>query len=110
MQFKIQMIIQDEHGETKTEDIITLDKPGDKIRDVGLSLQESQELLKALQKTIICHQAEHYTKAHIACPHCQKSDEQKANTRFNTERCLVSWQYAARESIAVIVRTRQQKP
>ncbi len=77
MQFKIQMIIQDEHGETKTEDIITLDKPGDKIRDVGLSLQESQELLKALQKTIICHQAEHYTKAHIACPHCQKKRRTK---------------------------------
>ncbi len=40
MQLKIQMIIKGEHGETKTEDIIALDKSGDKISDIGLSLQE----------------------------------------------------------------------
>ena len=72
MQLKIQMIIKDEHGETKTEDIIALDKSGDKISDIGLSLQESKALLKILQKMIVSHQAEHFTKAHIACPHCQK--------------------------------------
>jgi len=51
MQFSIQMIIKGEHGETKTEDIIALDKPGDKISDIGLSLQESKALLKTALST-----------------------------------------------------------
>ena len=79
MQFSIQMIIKGEHGETKTEDIIALDKPGDKISDIGLSLQESKALLKTLQKMIVSHQAEHFTKAHTACPHCQKKRQTKGH-------------------------------
>lgn len=79
MQFKIQMTIQDEHGETITEDIIALDKPGDEMSEVGLSLQESKALLKALQLSIVRQQGEHYTKAHTACPHCQKKRRSKGH-------------------------------
>ena len=79
MQFSIQMIIKGEHGETKTEDIIALDKSGDKISDIGLSLQESKALLKTLQKMIVSHQAEHFTKAHTACQHCQKKRQTKGH-------------------------------
>ena len=79
MQLKIQMIIKGEHGETKTEDIIALDKSGDKISDIGISLQESKALLKTLQKMIVSHQAEYFTKAHIACPRCQKKRQTKGH-------------------------------
>ena len=62
MQFSIQMVIKDEQGETKTEDIIELDKSVDSLSGIGLSVKESKLLLKTLQKLIVCHQAEEYTK------------------------------------------------
>lgn len=71
------MVINDEHGETKTEDIIELTKQVDRFSDIGLSLQESKALLKTLQKTIVCHQAKHYTETHTACSQCQKKRRAK---------------------------------
>jgi hypothetical protein len=77
MQFNIQMTIQDEQGEVKTEDIIVLEKSGESACDIGLSLQESKALLKVLQKNIVTHQAEDYAKSHAACSHCQKKRRSK---------------------------------
>ena len=58
MQFKIQIIVDDMHGETITEDIITLDKSSDGEGIVGLTLSESKRVLKQLQKTIVGQQAD----------------------------------------------------
>ena len=99
------MIIKGEHGETKTEDIIALDKSDDKISDIGLSLPESKALLKTLQKMIVSHQAEHFTKAHIAARIAKKSDKRKAITPFYSERYLVQYRYPVCVSIVVIVKT-----
>ncbi len=60
MQFRIQVTIKDEQGGS-IENIIELDKPTDTISHVGLTLRESKALLKALQRSIVCHQAEQYT-------------------------------------------------
>jgi len=79
MQFTIQMVIKNEHGETETEDIIELDKQANSISDTGMSLQESKAILKALQKLIVCRQAEEYIKAHTHCPHCHKKRRTKGH-------------------------------
>ena len=60
MQIKIQVVIDDKHGETITEDILTLDKSSDGEGLVGLSLSESKRVLKQLQKTIVGQQADRY--------------------------------------------------
>ncbi len=72
MRFTIQMVVNDEYGETQIEDIIALDKRDDNPNDIGLSLRDSKRLLKSLQRSVVNHQAEHHTKIHVACPHCQK--------------------------------------
>jgi len=79
MQFTIQMSIKDEQGETEILDIIELDKPGNEMSDIGLSLQELKALLKALQQSIVSHQSSQYIKAHIACPHCDKKRRSKGH-------------------------------
>ena len=72
MQFKIQVSIADEHGETITEDVIVLDKSGHPQSLVGLSLSESKQLLKRLQQIIIHKQANQYASSHRQCPYCNK--------------------------------------
>jgi hypothetical protein len=54
MHFKIQLIIDDDQGEIKTEDVIHFERVGKQQANlVGLSLIESKELLKTLQKQIV---------------------------------------------------------
>ncbi len=73
MQFKIQVIIDDEHGEVITEDIIVLDKSSEGEGLIGISLSESKQLLKRLQHVIVTQQANHYTQTHRNCPNCDKT-------------------------------------
>jgi hypothetical protein len=77
MQFKIQIVVDDMHGETITEELLTLDKSSDREGIVGLSLSESKRVLKQLQKTIVSLQADRYTQAHRCCPSCQKKQRIK---------------------------------
>ncbi len=53
MQFKIQAIVDDEHGEVIAEDIIMLDKSSEREGLIGISLLESKQLLKRLQHVIV---------------------------------------------------------
>ena len=70
MQFKIQVVIDDEQGDILTEDIINLEKSSDGGGLVGLSLTESKRLLKQLQEVMVSQQARQYTLSHRSCPHC----------------------------------------
>ncbi|MEM6486476.1 MAG: ISKra4 family transposase [Pseudomonadota bacterium] len=70
MHVKLQVIIDEPHGEPATVDIITLDKSISGEGLLGLSLDESKRLLKALQQTVVRAQVEAYTTAHRCCPHC----------------------------------------
>ncbi len=72
MHFKIQVVIEDHHGEILTEDIVTLDKSIDGKGLLGLSMLESKQALKHLQKAIVHQQADYYTQAHRCCPSCHK--------------------------------------
>lgn len=53
MRFKIQVAIEDDFGETTIEDIIQLEKGCDPDNTIGLSLIESKQCLKALQKPLV---------------------------------------------------------
>ncbi len=72
MQFKIQAIVDDEHGEAITEDIFVFDRPSGGEGLIGMSLSESKQLLKRLQHVMVTQQANHYTQTHRNCPHCDK--------------------------------------
>ncbi len=79
MQIKIQMVINDEHGETTIEDIIKLEKSSDTLSGIGLSLEDSKDILKSLQNNIVNYQAQVYTDEHTDCPHCEKKRRVKGN-------------------------------
>ena len=53
MKFKIQIVVDDEQGQTRIEEVIHLNKNNDLGYCVGLSLQESIQLLKTLQQKIV---------------------------------------------------------
>lgn len=72
MQFKVQVVIDNNAGEIVTEDILTLDKLSGEGELLGLSLAHSKRLLKKLQQHIVQQQAKQYTEAHRCCPHCGK--------------------------------------
>jgi len=70
MKFKIQVVIDDEQGQTQIEEIIQLEKAHPEGYCAGLSLVESKKLLKILQEKIVLRQAQEYTNSHRACPDC----------------------------------------
>ncbi len=72
MHFKIQVVIEEESGQSTLEDIVELSKGADNKHPVGLSLLESKQLLQSLQRTIVLHQAASYSKEHQNCPCCRK--------------------------------------
>ena len=53
MQFKIQFVVITQDGEKETvEDIAVLNKDSERIEQLGLTLTESKEILKKIQKAI----------------------------------------------------------
>lgn len=65
MKLTLQIVITDESGVSRTEELMTLQKSGDARNDIGLSLSESKSLLHTVQQ-----QADEYTHQYIQCPHC----------------------------------------
>jgi hypothetical protein len=74
MQFKIQVVVDEENGETITEELFALDKSCDGDGLVGLSLSESKRLLKKLQQVIVLQQTNQYTASHRCCAYSGQSD------------------------------------
>lgn len=75
MNFKLQLIIDDDDGQTYVEDVIHIVKkthPDAAGHCAGLSLKDSKALLKMLQQKLVLFEAQAYTNTHRACPHCGK--------------------------------------
>lgn len=72
MHFKIQIIIDSEHGQTKIQDLVSLEKSNETNNTVGLSLSESKDILTKLQRVIVLEQANNYAIKHKNCPYCQQ--------------------------------------
>ena len=66
MKFKLQLVC--EHPENKviiTENIFSFDKEFDAFESIGMTLGESKDLLKNLQKSVIEKQLEAFIKSKI---------------------------------------------
>lgn len=69
MKLTLQVVITDESGVSRTEELMTLQRSGDALNDIGLSLSESTQLLNIVQQSVVQQQADEYTRQHIQCPH-----------------------------------------
>ncbi|ELH6543410.1 ISKra4 family transposase, partial [Escherichia coli] len=70
MKLTFQIVITDESGTSRTEELMSLQKSGDALNDIGLSVSESKQLLGAVQKSLVQQQADEYIHQNIRCPHC----------------------------------------
>lgn len=69
MKLTFQIVITDESGASRTEELMSLQKSGDALNDIGLSVSESKQLLRAVQKSLVQQQADEYIHQNIRCPH-----------------------------------------
>jgi hypothetical protein len=80
MKISIQVMIEDENGQTHLDEIVQLEKTTTEDASVGLSVAESKTVLKTLQSVIVQRQAYLYSEAHRCCPECQKPRRIKGST------------------------------
>src|SRR5688572_19455863 len=72
MRFTLKLMVEDENTEGIIEEVIKFDKGFTDHNNVGLSLKESKQILKALQVSIILQQAKKYSESKRICPCCHK--------------------------------------
>ena len=71
MKFKIRVVIEsDTIAEDFAQDIAVIERQGDQIEQLGLSLAEGKSVLKVLQKTIIETQTGEYLRNNAQCQAC----------------------------------------
>lgn len=68
MKLTFQIVITDESGSSRTEELMSLQKSGDALNDIGLSVSESKQLLGAVQKSLVQQQADEYIHQNIQYP------------------------------------------
>ena len=94
MQLTLQIVITDESGSSRTEELMTIQKSGETRNDIGLSVSESKLLLNTVQQSVVQLQADEYTQHHIRCPHrpcCAQN--QRQTEKYGTGRCLALFRY-----------------
>jgi len=77
MRFIIKLAIEDESGTETLEEIIQFDKSCGDNKVVGISLNESNQLLKILQSKIIFQQAKKHIEYKRTCSSCHKKQNVK---------------------------------
>ena len=71
MQFKVQLIMYADDGlEETVQEIAVVEKDGQRIEQVGLTLTEAKALLAALQQRIVERQAAAFLATHTHCQAC----------------------------------------
>ncbi len=93
MQLTLQIVITDESGSSRTEELMTIQKSGETRNDIGLSVSESKLLLNTVQQSVVQLQADEYTQHHIRCPHCLAARRIKGKQKYGTGRCLALFRY-----------------
>src|SRR5690554_1122338 len=79
MKFKVQLVIAADDGQEAVEEIALLDKSEVQLEDLGLTLNESKDILRSLQQRIVTCQAETYVEKHRCCAECGKSCRKKGS-------------------------------
>lgn len=82
MEFTLQLVIEDEQGQTYLEDIIDLNKNNEPSYCLGLSLLESRQLLKSLQQHIILSQVNEHLGSEKTCESCHHKRRIKGHETF----------------------------
>jgi hypothetical protein len=72
MRFRIQIVAVTEDGTEHFHEIADLMRSETKIETIGMTLEESKQVLHKLQKTIVGHQVTAYLDEERRCPQCQK--------------------------------------
>ena len=71
MRVKLQLVLYSDDGREETvTDIVSWNKNSHRIEHLGLTLAESKQLLKLIQKKLLQQQIEHYLHTHSQCPDC----------------------------------------
>src|SRR5262245_55115106 len=71
MQCKIQLVVVSDHGQKESvTEIAVLEKNDHRVEHLGLTLAESKEILKELQKHIVQEQAASFLDRSRSCPDC----------------------------------------
>ena len=109
MKLTFQIVITDESGSSRTEELMSLQKSGDALNDIGLSVSESKQLLGAVQKSLVQQQADEYIHQNSDVLTALRSAESKANKKSNTGRCLALFLYQDFGCIGAAVKKVQQK-
>jgi len=68
MEFKARLVVVSEDGREDIEEAVHLEKEFSRIEQLGLTLAESKEILKGIQKGIL----ERRTKAYVNREHCRE--------------------------------------
>ncbi len=69
MQLTLQIVITDESGSSRTEELMTIQKSGRPGTTSDYRCQNPL-LLNTVQQSVVQLQADEYTQHHIRCPHC----------------------------------------
>jgi hypothetical protein len=87
MRVKLQLVLCNDDGcEETVTDIVSLKKDCHRIEQLGLTLAESKQRLKLIQKTRLQQQIEQYVARHAQCPDCGATLKAKnyTNRSFRT--------------------------
>jgi hypothetical protein len=86
MKIEIRLRIDAGDGEACDEEVLVLDKPHDRLEQIGLSLDEAKNLLGRVQERLVGAQAGAYAAEHRHCSACDASLRSKGKTviRFRT--------------------------
>lgn len=111
MRLTLQIVITDESGLSRTEELMTLQKLRDARNDIGLSFSESKQLLNTVQQSVVQLQADEYTHNHIQCPHCLAAGRIKGRQKIqHTGHCLALFLYRGFGCNDAVARRVRQKP
>ena len=72
MEFKLQLVIGEKNDNSKTIDLIKLNKFATCIEELGLSLADGKALLKSAQAVIVQEQINDYLFHRQFCRHCHQ--------------------------------------
>jgi hypothetical protein len=86
MKIEIRLRIDAGDGEACDEEVLVLDKPHDRLEQIGLSLDEAKDLLGRVQERLVGAQAGAYAAEHRHCGACDAPLRSKGKTviRFRT--------------------------
>ncbi|GDN80443.1 hypothetical protein BvCmsNSNP043_04148 [Escherichia coli] len=109
MKLTFQIVITDESGSSRTEELMSLQKSGDALNDIGLSVSESKQLLGLSRSRWFSNrQTNIFTRISDVLT-ALRSAESKANKKSNTGRCLALFLYQDFGCIGAAVKKVQQK-